>query len=214
VDHDAELPVLPVRDAVLFPGVVAPFDVVRQSSLEAMECSGGTPYRGAPPRSPWFIVVVTQRNRCTHQPLESDLYSFGCIAKVLDRAPNTDGGCRVVVAGEARVVLRGFSRTAPDLCARVSRFPGDPPLTYSQISLVEEIREGAMLLARAEGVPPHVLETLENLQGARLVDLVAGNIEAPVHIKVRWLSAPLAERVSLVLARLRVVIAERCLTQQ
>ena len=84
--------------------------------------------------------------------------------------------------------------------AGLSQFPPEPPYTHS----VEEIRERAILRARGEGMPPEALEVLAGIrEPSDLVDLVAGNLDAPVDVKVRWLGAPLVERIKLVLEEVR-----------
>jgi ATP-dependent Lon protease len=191
-----ELPVFPVRNAVLFPGMVALFDIGRRSTVAAVdEASKSTPS---------LILVVAQRDPNAEDPLLSDLYAVGCIAEVLNRLPNVQGGYRLVLQGQQRVALRAISTAPPYHRATVSPLPPEAPLTHPQRSLVEEIREGAWVLARAEGLPEERLEILHRVrEPENLVYLVAGNVTASVGTKARWFAAPLVERIRLVLDEIR-----------
>jgi ATP-dependent Lon protease len=202
VDHGAELPVFPVRNALLFPGMVAAFDVGRRPSLAAVD--------EVKTRCPPLLLVVAQKSPSTEDPVESDLHPVGCIAEVLNHLPNVQCGYRVILHGQERVALRGITRGTPYVCAKIARLPPDPPLTHPQRTLVEEIREAAFVLARAEGVSAEALEILERIrEPENLVYLVAGNETAPLELKCRWLAAPLAERILLVLDEVRTQLAER-----
>jgi ATP-dependent Lon protease len=196
VERDETLPVFPVRNAVLFPGMVTPFDMGRPTSLAALE--------RAQTGSPSLMIVVAQRSPDTEEPLQGDLYPVGCVAEVVNRLPNIRGGERVILGGVARALLRSVERLPTYVRATVSRVPTEKDLTYPQRSLVEEIREGAITLARREGAPADALEVLEGIrEPSDVVDLVAGNLEATVHVKIRWLGAPLVERIALVLDEVR-----------
>jgi ATP-dependent Lon protease len=180
--------------------VVAPFDLGRRTSIAALD--------EAQTRSPSLLLVVAQRSPIVEAPLQSDLHSVGCVAVVLNRVANIHQGYRVILGGQERVALCGIRRTTPYVCARVSRFPSEAALTRAQRKLVKEIRKGAIVLGRAEGVTPEALKALEQIQEPEnLVDLVAGNVPAPVDVKVSWLAAPLAERIPLVLDRIRALLA-------
>jgi len=87
------LPVLPVRDAVVFPGVTAPLAVGRPGSLAALEDAG----EGG------FLLIATQRDAATEQPGRDDLHEMACIARVLKvMDARGDGGRHAVVVGVAR----------------------------------------------------------------------------------------------------------------
>jgi ATP-dependent Lon protease len=155
-------------------------------------------------KPPPLVVVVAQKSPDTEEPIQSDLHSVGCIAEVMNRVPHIQGGDRVILHGQARAIVLGLTSTRPCLRAKFSRLPREAWITHPQRTLVEEIREGALRLARGQGAPPDALEILEQIrEPENLVDLVAGNLEAPVDLKARWLAAPLAERITLVLDSIR-----------
>jgi ATP-dependent Lon protease len=200
VEHEIQLPVFPVRNAVFFPGMVSLFDVGRRSTLAAVDEASRS--------SPSLILVLAQRDPIAEDPQLCDLYAVGCIAEMLKRLPNIQGGYRVVLHGQQRVALRAIASDTPHLRATVSALPAEAPLTHPQRTLVEEIREGAEVLARAEGVPDEALEILHRTpEPENLVNLVAGNVSASVGTKAEWLAAPLAERIRLVLEEIRLQVA-------
>src|SRR5690242_10241210 len=114
-----ELPVFAVRNAVLFPGSIVPFDVGRRPSLAAVA--------HAQTGAPALLLVVAQKNPETEEPLESELHSVGCTAEIMNRVPHVNGCDRVILHGQARVILRGLTQVEPYLSAKVSAFPADAP---------------------------------------------------------------------------------------
>lgn len=203
------LPVFRVANGVLFPGTMAPFYVRHPASRAAVdEARAATlnPYRGPSSRPLLFVVVVKRPS--VAETAEANLHPVGCVAEVQSGVVRAQGGDRVVLHGQYRAALLGITQTAPFLRARVAPLPPEAPLTHPQRSLVEDIREGALVIARADGAPPDGLEMLERMrEPAGLLDFVAGNVPAPVDMKARWLAAPLGERIPLVLDHIRTLLA-------
>ena len=87
-------PLLPLRDIVIFPSMVVPLFVGREKSIKALQ---------EVMKSDKSIVLVTQKNSETDDPLDKDLYQFGCMSKVLQLLKLPDGTVKVLVQGEKRV---------------------------------------------------------------------------------------------------------------
>src|SRR5690348_6206601 len=83
VQFGDELPVLPIRNAVLFPGAVAPFDVGREKSVALVEDVDNLP-------SP-VIAIFAQKDPSTDDPGAEDLYPVGCAARVLKALKHSSG---------------------------------------------------------------------------------------------------------------------------
>src|ERR1041385_6191733 len=94
LDVPAVLPVLPLRDTVVFPGTVAPLSVSRTSSLKLLDESL--------PHSK-IIAVVAQRDIATDNPKREDLYDTGCAAVVLRMIRQEDRAATLLVQGLARI---------------------------------------------------------------------------------------------------------------
>ncbi len=95
-------PLLPLRDIVIFPSMVVPLFVGREKSIKALQ---------EVMKSDKSIVLVTQKNSEIDNPEDTDLYSYGCLSKVLQLLKLPDGTVKVLVEGEKRVkILKQFNR--------------------------------------------------------------------------------------------------------
>src|SRR6476660_9746000 len=92
-----ELPVLPIRNAVLFPGAVAPFDVGREKSVALVEDVDNLP-------GP-VIAIFAQRDPSTDDPSAEDLYPIGCAARVLKALKHSSGNYSLILQGITRIKL-------------------------------------------------------------------------------------------------------------
>src|ERR1700733_11757685 len=117
-DEDAvhfgdELPVLPIRNAVLFPGAVAPFDVGREKSVALVEDVDNLP---AP-----VIAIFAQRDTSTDEPGKEDLHQVGCAARVLKALKHSSGNYSLILQGLTRIRLESVTGNAPYLKAKIRR---------------------------------------------------------------------------------------------
>ena len=112
------VPILPVRNLVLFPGVITPILIGRESSLrltKQAENSGGV------------IGVVAQRDVEVEMPLRADLYDYGVFAKVVKRIALPNGSMTAILQGMGRFRLKDFVGTEPYIVAHVERAPEEQP---------------------------------------------------------------------------------------
>ena len=93
------LPMLPLRDVVVFPSMIAPLFVGRDKSIKALNEVMKTDKK---------IILVTQKNAEVDDPLQEDIYSFGCESKVLQLLKLPDGTVKVLVEGSKRVKIIDF----------------------------------------------------------------------------------------------------------
>src|ERR671939_403800 len=117
-DEDAvqfgdELPVLPIRNAVLFPGAVAPFDVGREKSVALVEDVDNLT---AP-----IIAIFAQKDPSTDDPGQEDLHQVGCAARVLKALKHSSGNYSLILQGLTRIRLEDVSQAAPYLKAKVKK---------------------------------------------------------------------------------------------
>ena len=111
VEIPAELPVLPLRDTVLFPNSFMPLAVAREASVRLID-EATTSGR--------MIGVFTQREAATEEPLQEDLYTIGTATHIHKMFKLPDGSLRLIVQGLARVRLERIAHTRPYLKAAVS----------------------------------------------------------------------------------------------
>tara|TARA_A100001011_G_scaffold8982_1_gene10158 strand:+ start:3435 stop:5822 length:2388 start_codon:yes stop_codon:yes gene_type:complete len=89
-------PLLPLRDIVIFPSMVVPLFVGREKSIKALQ---------EVMKLDKSIVLVAQKNSAVDDPSDKDLYSFGCLSKVLQLLKLPDGTVKVLVEGQSRVKI-------------------------------------------------------------------------------------------------------------
>ncbi len=166
------LPVLPLRDVVLFPGVSAPIGAGRPATLRAIEA--------ALKNEPRLIFAVSQREN-VDQVTPSVLYTIGTIARITQIQRGL-AGVQLVLHGEARGVAVHYSETGGHLEAVVREAEELPPLRPEDpafVALYREARERAAELGQKSGLPEDVVkQVLEGVtEPGRFADLVAAYID-------------------------------------
>ena len=142
------LPVLPVKNTVLFPYIHMPFAVGRPTSLAALETAIATEEKE--------IVIICQRDSSVETPGKDDLYSVGTTAVIKKTAHGEDGRVQVIVLGGERVRIEEFSCTEPYLEARVTPYPLPQDETPEVEALHRELVElalKALSLAQPQAPP-------------------------------------------------------------
>lgn len=108
------LPILPLRNTVLFPGIVLPITVGREKSIKLI--------REAYKKNK-LIGTITQRNPNINEPESKDLYKIGTLAQVLKILEMPDNSTSVIIQGKRRFILNEVTTTNPYLKAKVSLYP-------------------------------------------------------------------------------------------
>ena len=166
------LPVLPLREVVLFPGVTTVIGAGRPGTLRAIETASKSEGR--------LIFAVSQRDN-VDQVTAGVLYTMGTIARVgqVQRGLN---GVQILLHGERRATAVHYTESDGHLQAVVRDAPDLPPLNEHDaafVALYREVRERAAELGQKTGLPDEVVkQVLEGVTDAgRLADLVAGHVE-------------------------------------
>src|SRR6266446_2586489 len=166
------LPVLPLRDAVLFPGVASPIGAGRPATLRAIEAALKNPDRK--------VFAVAQKEN-VDQVTPGVLYTTGTIARISQVQRNL-GGVQLILHGESRGTAVHYTETSGYLEATVRETPDLPPLNEKDpafVALHREVRERAAELGQKSGLPTEVVQQV--LQGVTdpgdLADLVAGHLD-------------------------------------
>ncbi|NDK18414.1 MAG: LON peptidase substrate-binding domain-containing protein, partial [Zetaproteobacteria bacterium] len=107
------LPILPIRNTVLFPGVVIPITAGRDKSIKLIKDAN---------RGNKTIGVVAQKNELDEDPGFEDLYAIGTVAKILKVLKMPDGNTMVVIQGKKRFELSEIVEELPYLKAKVTEF--------------------------------------------------------------------------------------------
>ncbi len=168
------LPVLPLKDVVLFPFIILPLSVARDASAFAVDRALAE-HR--------MVIVTAQRDLSKDDPSGEDLYPIGTVASIMRMLKLPDGRTRILVQGLARARIEHVSQTQPFLLAKVARLlepvpdPSVPPLEIEALMRsAKENLDKAVSLGR--GISPEVMVIASNLdEPGRLADLAASNLE-------------------------------------
>jgi ATP-dependent Lon protease len=172
-DHlPEELPVLALREFVVFPYMVLPLFVARDHSIAAVEEALG---------GDRLILLVAQRNPETIDPDPDDLYRIGTVAMVMRTLKMADGRLKVLVQGLGKARIDSVIEHRKCTRVRVSSFAsgeeGSDDWTVEGEALTRAVRARVEELLPLKNLPPEVLSITTNVQSpGRLADLVASNL--------------------------------------
>jgi ATP-dependent Lon protease len=166
------LPILPLREVVLFPGVTAPIGAGRPATLRAIEAALATPEK--------LVFAVSQRTN-TDQVTPESLYTIGTIARI-GQLQRGLGGVQLLLHGEQRGIAMHVSEHEGYLQAIVRDAEELPPINAEDpafVALYREVRTRAGELGQKSGLPEEVVQQV--LSGvtdpSRFADLVSGYID-------------------------------------
>src|SRR2546421_5829234 len=170
-----ELPLLPLRDIVIYPFMIVPLFVSREKSIRAVDDALGE-HR--------MILLDCQKDLDKEDPGQEDLYSVGTVAVIMRMLKLPDGRIRILVQGVSRAKVESLDSSGEFLRARLSAMPElvAPERSLEVEALMRNVR-GLMEKAAALGknISPEVMGIIANLDDAgRLADLSASNLELKV----------------------------------
>jgi len=166
-----ELPVLPLRDLVVFPYMTLPLFVVRERSIAAVEdaLAGDR-----------LVLLAAQRDPEIEDPEPDDLYAVGTVAMVMRILRMPDGRIKALVQGLAKARVESFVEEARTAWARVTPIPADDETEWSveAEALIRTVRVRLEELLPLKNLPPEVMSVTANVhEPGRLADLVAANLK-------------------------------------
>lgn len=171
----AELPVLPLRDIVIYPFMIVPLFVSRDRSIRAVEQALSQDR---------MILLVSQKDVNKEEPEQEDLYTVGTVAIIMRMLKLPDGRIRILIQGLSRCRVDSVKGSGEYVRASVTPIvePLAPENSLEVEALVRNVR-GSMERAASLGknISPEVLAIIANLDDAgRLADLAASNLELRV----------------------------------
>jgi ATP-dependent Lon protease len=181
-DLPEDLPILPLKNAVLFPGVVIPITVGRQKSIRLVKKAY---------RSNKIIGVATQRNPKAEDPGEKEIYKVGTVAKILKMLVLPDGNTTIIIQGKSRMSIKEVVKENPYLMAKIDLLgenfdEGDSKET---VALVESLKDAAKKILKLNpDIPKEAQVALENIDSFRfLTHFLCSNINSDVKDKQKLL---------------------------
>ena len=166
------LPVLPLKDTVVFPYIILPLSVGRDKSVLAVDRALSESR---------VIMLVAQRDAANDNPGEADLFEVGTAAVIMRMLKLPDGRIRILVQGLSRARINHISQIEPYLQAKIERIE-EPPAGKSVLEVEALVRSVKESLDRAvtlgKGISAEVMVIAANLEDpGRLADLAASNLE-------------------------------------
>ncbi len=174
-DIPDSLPLLPVRDVVIFTDMLLPLLVGRESSVRAVE--EAVAGKG-------FIFLCTQKDAALEAPREEDLYRVGTVGRVLRVLKLPDGRLKLLVQGVAKGKIERFTRRRPSFRVRIALLPEETPPEASLESeaLMRNVREQTEKILSLRGeLNTDITAVLQNVEEpGKLADLIASNIRLKI----------------------------------
>ncbi len=193
-----QLPILPLRNTVLFPGVVIPITVGRDKSIKLIkEANKGNK----------IIGVVAQKDIETEDPTFEDLNTIGTVARIMKLLQMPDGSTTAIIQGKKRFVLQELVQTEPYLVANVTQFgeseksPGDD--TFD--ALISSLKDlSIQIIKQSPNLPSEAGFAIKNIESpVFLVNFVSSNLNTDLKEKQQLLEiSDLRERANQVLSSL------------
>ncbi len=186
-------PVMPLRDIVIFPGIVAPLVVGRKRSITALE-------HAMEQRS--MILLVTQEDSKVDKPESRHLYSVGTLATVMQLLRLPDGTIKALVEGKRRARIKNFIPNDSFFIVEVDEVADEVGNQHEVTAYTRELRRTFNEFAKTnKKIPKEVLKSVNNIeQPARLVDIITSHIPLETRSKQEILeTVSLVERITKVL---------------
>jgi len=189
----ASLPILPLRNSVLFPGLVMPLVIGREKTLRLLDVVSG---KDEP------IGVLTQKDKDTHDPNPEDLFQIGTTARILRVVREREQGVDIVVQGIQRFHVNRFVQTAPFLSASVTLIPEEDKRDVETEALMRNLKAVTTeVLQLIPEMPSSASEMVDQVDSPnRLVYLIASNLPITTEEKMQVLgmtNVPDAMRMTL-----------------
>lgn len=170
----SSLPVLPLRDIVIYPFMIVPLFVSREKSIRAVDEALGENR---------MILLVSQRDLDKEEPSGDDLYSVGTVAVIMRMLKLPDGRIRILVQGLTRAEVSSVEVGGEFLRAQINVIQEAPNAGSLEVeALIRNVRASMEKAANlGKNISPEVLAIIANLEDAgRLADLAASNLELKV----------------------------------
>ncbi len=170
-----DLPVLPLRDIVIYPFMIVPLFVSRDRSIKAVD-EALSQNR--------MILLVSQKDLDKEEPTQEDLYKVGTVAVIMRMLKLPDGRIRILIQGLSRARVESVVTDSEYIKASIVPIP-EPLAPTNSLEVEALVRNVRSLMERAanlgKNISPEVLAIISNLDDAgRLADLSASNLELKV----------------------------------
>ena len=186
-----DLPLLPLRDVVVFPHMVIPLFVGRPKSIKALESAMESERR---------IMLVAQKTAAKDEPVVEDMFDVGCVATILQLLKLPDGTVKVLVEGQQRAKVNNIEDGEHHFSANVTPVES-MAIAADKTSEIEALRRAVMqqfdhYVKLNKKIPPEILTSISSIDDAgRLADTIAAHLPLKLDAKQVILDlSPVKER--------------------
>ncbi len=168
-DISKSYPIIPLRDVVIFPGIVTTLFVGRSKSVEALNAATNSNKK---------IVLVAQRDAANEDPGFSDIYEYGSVSNILQLIKLPDGTMKVLVEGDKRCKIKKITEEKNYLKATVSEILDDVIKVSESMNLVKFIKgKFKDYVSSTKKIPPEIYSTIEAIDDlSNLIDNIVNHL--------------------------------------
>jgi len=194
-DIPSTLPVLALKNTVLFPGIVIPITVGRARSVKAVKAAF---------ESDKLIAVFSQKEMNTEDPTEMDLFKIGVVARIIKILKMPDGSTTAILQGRQRCELIRLSSEDPYLEAEISQLPMNENNSIEFKAKISSIKDmSRKIIEMSPQIPAEAALMLNNITSdGFLLNFIASNLNIPVKAKQEVLEIrDIDEKATIILAK-------------
>lgn len=175
-----DLPLLPLRDVVVFPHMVIPLFVGRPKSIKALESAMEAERR---------IMLVAQKAAAKDEPSVEDMFEVGCVATILQLLKLPDGTVKVLVEGQQRAKVNKIEEGEQHFTANITPVESTVVVVGDKGSEIEALRRAVMqqfdhYVKLNKKIPPEILTSISSIDDAgRLADTIAAHLPLKLDAK-------------------------------
>ncbi len=203
------VPLLPLRDIVVFPHMVVPLFVGREKSISALEeamAKGGSKE----------IFLSAQRKAKTNEPVPDDIFTVGTVGTIIQLLRLPDGTVKVLVEGKRRAAIRRFTQTDGFFTVEIEELPEQPERSVELDALVREVHATFETYVKLnKRIAPEILISVQTIEDSgQLADTMVGQLQLKLPDKqaILEMDAPskrLARLYELMKAEIEILQVER-----
>jgi ATP-dependent Lon protease len=179
----ASLPILSLRNTVLFPGVVIPITAGRDQSIKLINDAN---------KGSKVIGVVAQKDETVENPTAKDIYSIGTVARILRVLKMPDGNVTVIIQGKKRFMVEDVVSEQPYITATIKDLPeAKPALKNKEFSaIIDSIKDLALeIIKESPNIPSEASFAIKNIESnSFLINFVSSNMNLSVSEKQELLA--------------------------
>tara|TARA_B100001027_G_scaffold215207_1_gene188736 strand:- start:167 stop:2584 length:2418 start_codon:yes stop_codon:yes gene_type:complete len=180
-----KLPILPLRNNVLFPGVVIPITLGRDKSIKLIQDA----YKGNK-----IIGVVSQIDSNIEEPQYADLFKIGTVAQIIRMLKMPDGSSTIIIQGKKRLKLVEELSTEPYLVAKIEEFEEKrlKKMSKESMALFDSLKDLALnIIKNSPNIPSEAAFAIKNIESPNfLVNFISSHMNAEVDQKQKMLEEP------------------------